>query len=167
VEIVLNTTAHHLLLDEIESRLTREGTSVTALHAVLDQILSRFGCSVGTLHSLDTSSGMLQLRAHRGLTDELLSRVQTIPMGKGMAGLAAERAAPVQVCNLQTDASGVAKPAAKETGMQGSLAVPMLCADRVRGVLGIAKPETCEFSDGEVASLLQIACTVGKFLESP
>jgi L-methionine (R)-S-oxide reductase len=161
------TPALHLLLDEIETRLAKEGTSAAALHAILDQILGAFGCTVGTLHSLDSRSGMLSLRAHRGVPEALLSRVQSIPMGKGMAGLAAERAAPVQVCNLQTDTSGVAKPAAKESGVEGSVAVPMLCADRVCGVLGIAKPVACEFSEGEVASLLQIACTVGKFLSCP
>jgi signal transduction protein with GAF and PtsI domain len=166
-DIMLEITAHHLLLEEIESCLAKEGTSDTALHSVLDQIMSAFGCSVGTLHSLDAGAGMLQLRAHRGVPDALLARVQSIPMGKGMAGLAAQRAAPVQVCNLQTDTSGVAKPAAKETGVEGSVAVPMLCADEVRGVLGIAKPVACEFSEGELASLLQIARTVGKFLGSP
>jgi L-methionine (R)-S-oxide reductase len=163
---VPESIAHHLLLNDIESRLARDGTSADALHAVLDQILSAFGCAVGTLHSLDSGSGMLSLLAHRGVPATLLSRVQVIPIGKGMAGLAAQRAEPVQVCNLQTDTTGAAKPAAKETGMEGSLAVPMLCADRVRGVLGIAKPIACEFSAGEIAVLLQIAGVVGRFLDS-
>ena len=155
------------LCRDIETRLAREGTSETALHAVLEQILSVFGCAVGTLHSLDTTSGMLELRAQRGLPDTLLPRVRTIPIGKGMAGLAAERRAPVQVCNLQADYSGVAKPGAKETGMEGSLAVPILLADCVRGVLGVARPVACEFSEGEIAALLQVAGIVGKFLDPP
>ena len=166
-DVVADITADQPLCREIETRLTTEGTSATALHAVLDQILSVFGCAVGTLHSVDTASGMLELRAHRGLPETLLPRVRTIPIGKGMAGLAAERRAPVQVCNLQTDHSGVAKPGAKETGMEGSLAVPIVLADCVRGVLGVARPVACEFSEGEIAALLQIAGVVGKFLDRP
>src|SRR5262249_22932872 len=123
-------------------------------------------CAVGTLHSLDPASGLLRLRAHRGLPDSLLPRVSTIPIGKGIAGLAAERLAPVQVCNLQTDTSGAARPAAKETGMEGSVAVPMLVADRVRGVLGVARPTACQFSEAEIASLLQIASVIGRFLDA-
>src|SRR5690348_10841408 len=95
-----------LLLHDIETCLGAEGTSEAALHALLDQILNAFACAVGTLHGLDASSGMLRLRAQRGLPDTLLPRVQDIPIGKGMAGLAAERRAPVRICNLQTDASG-------------------------------------------------------------
>jgi signal transduction protein with GAF and PtsI domain len=154
-------------LKDIETRLMKEGTSDSALHVVLDEVVRAFGCGVGTLHSLDAGSGMLRLRAHRGLPDTLLPRVRVIPIGKGMAGLAAERRAPVQVCNLQTDTSGAAQPAAKDSGMEGSVAVPMLLADSVRGVLGVAKPAAGEFSEEEIATLLQIASMIGRFLDSP
>jgi signal transduction protein with GAF and PtsI domain len=162
---VADITAAQPLCKDIETRLAREGPTEPALHAILEQVLNEFGCAVGTLHSLDASTGMLQLRAQRGLPETLLMRVRMIPIGKGMAGLAAQRRVPVQVCNLQTDSSGAAKPAAKETGMEGSLAVPMLLADCVRGVLGVARPVTCEFSAEEIAALLQIAASVGKFLD--
>ena len=36
----------------------------------------------------------------------VLATIATIPVGKGMAGLAVERGRPVDACNLQTDASG-------------------------------------------------------------
>ena len=111
-------TACHPLCTEIETRLAIDGPSEAALHAILDRLLSTFGCSVGTVHRLDRDTGMLRLCVHRGLPAALLERVQLIPIGKGMAGLAAERRVPVQVCNLQTDTSGAAKPAAKETGMR-------------------------------------------------
>ena len=42
-----------------------------------------------------------------------------------MAGLAVQRKEPVSVCNLQTDASGAARPGAKATGMEGALVVPI------------------------------------------
>jgi signal transduction protein with GAF and PtsI domain len=163
--IVSEMTACHPLCTEIENRLAKEGPSDAALQAILDQLLSTFGCAVGTLHRLDGDSGMLRLCVQRGLPEALLERVQLIPIGKGMAGLAAERRVPVQVCNLQTDTSGAAKPAAKETGMQGSCAVPMLLADRLCGVLGVAKSVACDFSEAEITALLQIARSVGKFLD--
>jgi putative methionine-R-sulfoxide reductase with GAF domain len=62
------------------------------------------------------------------------------------------------MCNLQTDASGVARPAAKQTGVAGSLAVPVIATDgRVVGTLGIGKPEPYEFSDEEKAKLAAVA----------
>jgi len=91
-----------------------------------------------------------------------MDRVRRIPIGKGMAGLAAERREPVQMCNLQTDTSGDAKPGAKLTQMKGSIAVPMIVNDELVGVLGVAKPEEYEFTENEIAELTSIAADIGK-----
>lgn len=124
--------------------------------------LAHFDCVTGTIHRFDEPSRLLHLVAQRGIPDAILDRVRTIPVGKGMAGIAAERREPVQVCNLQTDDSGVAKPAAKLTGVEGSIAVPMLVDGQLRGVLGVAKPHAYDFTAAEQALLLQVAATIGR-----
>jgi putative methionine-R-sulfoxide reductase with GAF domain len=103
---------------------------------------------------------MLQLRARRGIPDIILDKVKSIPVGKGMAGIAAERKQPVQICNLQTDASGVAKPSAKETKMEGSITVPMLIEGELRGTLGVAKPVPYEFSEEESNLLMDAGALI-------
>src|SRR5678815_5468871 len=80
---------------------------------VLERVTAHFACPVGTIHLLDPRDGMLHLQAQRGLPPPVLDEVQVIPIGKGMAGIAAMRREPVQVCNLQSDASGVVRPGAK------------------------------------------------------
>ena len=154
------------LLTEIEARLKRAGATDAHYQAILDQVLNHFACTAGTIHSLGPQSQMLHLRARRNIPDELLPRIQKIPVGKGMAGLAAERRQPVQVCNLQTDASGAARPAAKETGMEGCIALPILVGDQVLGVLGVAKPTAYEYSETEITLLMKIGGVIGKFLVS-
>ncbi len=161
---MLDASARPPLVNDIQGRLEKEGATEANLHAILDSVLGHFGCQVGTLHSLDAGRGTLHLRAQRGLPDSLLPRVRVIPIGKGMAGLAAERRQPVQVCNLQADASGVAQVGAKDTRMEGSIALPILVADQLRGVLGIAKPVAYEFTEAETALLLEIASAIGKFV---
>jgi putative methionine-R-sulfoxide reductase with GAF domain len=151
-------------LAEITALLEKEGPSEAALLALLDHVLARFHCVVGSIHDLDPATGMLRLRAQRGIPPALLDRVTMIPIGKGMAGLAAERREPVQVCNLQSDASGMAKPAARETRMEGSLTVPMLVGDDLRGTLGIARPQVHEFTGEETRLLVEIGRTIGKRL---
>ncbi|MEQ1631034.1 MAG: GAF domain-containing protein, partial [Planctomycetota bacterium] len=84
--------------------------------------------------------------------------------GKGMAGIAAERREPVQVCNLQTDASGVVREGAKLTRMEGSLAAPMLDGERLCGVLGVAKPVAYEFTDEQTAALMAVGRALAKHL---
>ena len=123
------------------------------MQVVLERILTEFGCQTGTIHRTG-SDGHLELVAQVGVPDFLLPRVTRIPFGKGIAGCAAERKGPVQICNLQTDTSGVARPEAKATGVNGSLAVPVLAPDgRVLGVIGVGKAVPHDFTAKETAWL--------------
>jgi GAF domain-containing protein len=149
---------------ELEARLNQTGAIDSGLQTALDLVLERLACTAGTIHRFDPHSRMLHLRIRRNIPDGLLPRIQQIPFGKGMAGLAVERREPIQVCNLQTDNSGVAKPGAKESGMHGSVALPIFVGDQVVGVLGVAKPTAYEFSEAEIAFLLDIGRVVGKFM---
>ncbi|MBE7497143.1 MAG: GAF domain-containing protein [Verrucomicrobiaceae bacterium] len=126
----------------------------------LDQTIATFDCMTGTLHRLDPADGHLKLVAHRGIPEALMPVIQSIPVGKGIAGAAAQRKEPVELCNLQTDTSGVAKPGAKQTQVQGSLAVPVLDGGRLCGTLGIGKAVAYEFSAEEKARLTQIASDI-------
>ena len=117
--------------------------------------LQHFGCQAGTVHLL--RDGALKLAAYSGIPPHVAQIFETVPIGKGIAGLAAERREPITICNLQTDASGQARPGAKATGMEGSIAVPMLAGGELRGVLGIAKAAAYDWSDGETQLLMQIA----------
>ena len=121
--------------------------------AALALALAHFRADSGTIHRL--AGGMLELRAHSaGMPPPVLEIIRRIPIGKGMAGLAVERKAPVTASNLQTDTSGDVRPGAKATGLQGSIVVPMLHAEEVVGALGIANRGERTFSEPEVALLL-------------
>lgn len=124
--------------------------------SLLTEIISAFNCTTGTIHVLDKETNLLRLKAQQGIPDFLLPKMEAIPIGKGMAGIAAERKKPVEMCNLQTDESGVARPAAKETKVEGSIAVPMLLDGELFGTLGIAKPVPYDFTVEESEELLRI-----------
>jgi signal transduction protein with GAF and PtsI domain len=128
--------------------------------AVLTAALAHFDCQAGTVHLL--RGGVLKLAAHRNLPPQVVQIVETVPIGKGIAGLAAERREPVTICNLQTDTSGQARPGAKATGMEGSIAVPMLANNDLRGVLGIAKAGAYDWSDDETRLLTQLAAALAE-----
>jgi putative methionine-R-sulfoxide reductase with GAF domain len=127
-----------------------------ALDDALRCTLDHFGCQAGTVHVLE--DGVLKLRGSVGIPPQVTAIVETVPIGKGIAGLAAERRAPVTICNLQTDTSGQARPGARQTGMEGSLAVPMLDeSGALRGVLGIAKADAYDWPEAETQQVLAVA----------
>ena len=132
------------------------------LHAAL----RHHDCQTGTLHLLDPFDGQLKLAAQIGLPPHVVQIVTIVPVGKGMAGLAAERLEPVQTCNLQTDATGDIRPGAKAVPVQASIAVPMLIDGALHGVLGLANADYHEWTEEERAALARTASTVARQLAS-
>ena len=148
------------VLGSINDKLQEDGDPVSLLTSILDNLVEHFQCSAGTIHLL-SESGSLDLAVARGLPAFVVEKIKTIPIGKGMAGIAAERRAPVQVCNLQTDDSGVVRPGAKDTKMEGSVAAPMIGADgKLKGVLGIAKPVPYDFTAEECDLLMKVGAQI-------
>lgn len=131
---------------------------------LLSDTITAFDCTTGTIHTLDQETQLLMLRAQRGIPEFLLPKMSQIPIGKGMAGIAAERREAVEMCNLQTDESGVARPSAKETKVEGSLAAPMLLDGALYGVIGIAKLVPYDFSKKEISELMKIGEEISRRL---
>jgi putative methionine-R-sulfoxide reductase with GAF domain len=132
---------------------------------LLENIISCFDCTTGTIHFLDKNTSILRIQAHQGIPTFLLPKISEIPIGKGMAGIAAERREPVEICNLQTDESGVARPAARETKVEGSIAVPMIMNGVLYGTFGIAKPVPYDFTKEEISELTAIGTEMCRFLK--
>ena len=128
----------------------------------LTRVLGVLDAETGTVHRL-RADGLLCLEEFSGgIPPGLLPVIRRIPVGKGMAGLAAERGEPVQICNLQTDASGDARPGARATGMRGSICVPMRRRGRTVGVLGVAVAREREFDADETAWLAKAGAVLAR-----
>src|SRR5690606_5910253 len=124
---------------------------------ILSSIIAHFDCTTGTIHFLDKKTDLLKIEVHQGIPPFLIPKLSEIPIGKGMAGIAAERREPVEMCNLHTDDGGVARPDAKETKVEGSIVVPMIWEGTLYGTLGVAKPVPYDFTAEEISSLLELA----------
>ncbi|MFC4440075.1 MULTISPECIES: GAF domain-containing protein [Natrialbaceae] len=148
----------------MDDKCTDSSTSVVSgadedMAAFLRDTVQEFDCSSGTLHR--KKGDELKIVAHKGIPESVLARTETIPIGKGMAGLAAKRMEPVEVCNLQTDDSGVAESRARDTGMEGSIAAPIIGQDdTLKGTIGVAKPEPYEFTAAERDRLMNTAAQI-------
>ena len=150
------TTTDQVLLTDVRSLLAGGQPSAAAITAALDRALAGLDCQLATLHRFDPDEKLLLLVGERNLPESLLEIVARIPIGKGIAGLAAERREPVSLCNLQTDTSGDARPGARVTGMEGSICLPVIVDDELLGTFGVAKTEAHEFDAREVALLEQL-----------
>jgi GAF domain-containing protein len=123
----------------------------------LRTLMTHFKCEIGTLHTLG-ADGMLHLRAHTpGIPEPVLKASQVIPVGKGIAGLAAQNKKAVNSCNLTQDSDPRIPVAAKNANVMGAICVPMFKGDtdEVVGTLGIAVRSERTFTPAEEELLLQ------------
>jgi putative methionine-R-sulfoxide reductase with GAF domain len=134
---------------------------------LLGSILENFGCQTGTIHQAADGAKTLTLVCQVGVPDFLMDKITSIPFGKGIAGVAAERQEPVELCNLQEDLGGVARVDARQTGVSGSLAVPVFSttSGNVIGTLGIGKHAPYEFSAAEKQRLMDFAGEIAGHFE--
>ena len=126
--------------------------------------LDHLGAQSGTIHLKQRDALVLELAASHGIPPQVEAIVRLVPWGKGMAGLAALRAEPVDACNLQTDTSGDVRPGARATGVGGALVVPMLVDGRVTGTLGIGCAAERTFTPAETQWLLDHAAALARGL---
>ena len=151
-------------LAEPIQRALASGSPAESLRTALGVVVRRFGADMGMVHWLNAADGHLELVATTdGIPEPVLAASRRIPVGKGIAGATAQSGKPVSICNLQTDARGVARPGAKATGAQGALCVPIFLGDRLVGTLGVGVRGERSFSEAETEELL----AVGRELAAP
>ena len=122
----------------------------------LNVIFEAFDAKNCTFHRSDMGDSFLYLVGQIGLPEKIAEIASKIPIGKGMAGICAERKEPVTMCNLQTDNSGVARPDAKDTKVEGAVVVPLVGeSGEVIATLGVGKAGEYEYSEEEVKLLEQ------------
>jgi len=135
------------------------------LETILRDTLAKFNSETGTIHKLHAPTQLLRMVAQVGLPPQLMDMVTIIPVGKGIAGEAAQKNQPVTICNLQTDTSGAARPAAKQTGVGGALCVPIRAGGKLVGTLGIGTKREHEYTAAEINAVQDIANSVAGQLE--
>src|SRR5262249_16869455 len=119
----------------------------------LERIVRQFGADTGSIHIIE--DGVLSVKAHNGWAERIANIGAGVPIGKGMAGLAAERNEPVSTCNIQTDESGDVQSGAKATGVNGAIVVPIRNSEgAVCGALGIGVHQPYEYTPEETERLM-------------
>lgn len=89
----------------------------------LESFIARTGGVAGTVHVQRGED--LYLTAAHNIPPPVLAIVAHVPHGKGMAGAAQVKQAPVQTCNLQADRTGQIKPGARAVDAQAAVALPI------------------------------------------
>ena len=127
------------------------------LENALFEAIARLGADSGTIHVKDPDRDVLLLAAHHHIPDGLLEHIQEIPWGKGLAGIAAERAEPVHHGNIKLSPAREIHPRARACEVRGAVVVPILSGSEAVGTLGIGCEVDRTFTPLEIRWLLSFA----------
>ncbi len=118
----------------------------------LRDFLARHRAVAGSVHVVDGDH--LSIAASVNLPPKVIELTSTIPLGKGMAGLAWQHDKPIQTCNLKEDTSGAVKPGAKAVDGKAAVALPVHDqSGMVRAVVGLAWLDERELPADEIEAI--------------
>jgi hypothetical protein len=115
-------------------------------------LLARHEAVAGTVHVV--KGDMLVIAGAHNIPPKVQEVTATIPLGKGMAGLAWQHDKPIQTCNLKEDDSGAVKPGARAVDAKAAVALPIHDpSGTIRAVVGLAWMHDDELSDETLAKI--------------
>jgi diguanylate cyclase (GGDEF)-like protein len=142
-----------LLLD-----IDRSLNSTLELKEILGLVTEMVGVTLGVdqfaVMLLDEKTQLLRVAASFGFTGEV---EYTIPLGQGASGIAAQTREPIYLTDLKADPRHVKGPQDPE-GDGSLLCVPMVCKERLVGVLNFTRLQKAAFSEND-AMLLQLVAS--------
>ncbi|MCA9933630.1 MAG: GAF domain-containing protein [Ardenticatenaceae bacterium] len=147
-----------LTLQDMSMSVTTHTDALTLLDRILQAALESIGASNGSLILVDPETNELVFAAvHGEIRDELVG--YRLPIGEGVAGWVAAHGEPVRLADVGMDSRF--SPEVDQTfefATRSMLCVPMICGDRVVGVIeALNKEGDAEFIDAELALLGIIA----------
>ncbi len=128
-------------------------------NAWLRDLIARHGAVAGTVHRVH--GDVLEIVAAVNIPPKVQEMTATVPLGKGMAGLAWQHDKPIQTCNLKEDTSGQVRPGAKAVDAKAAVALPVHDGDGVvRAIVGLAWMDERELAESELATMAKDAAAL-------
>jgi DNA-binding CsgD family transcriptional regulator len=113
--------------------------------------------------------GVLAPKAHWHARDDEEQRQGILSMrlspGEGLAGIAWEMGTSATLASARNDPEYQFQEVAAREGLQGAVAVPIIAAGQVLGVISLTGPDRLEMTDRLSATLNGIGHEIGGFLE--
>jgi glycogen phosphorylase len=145
-----------LTLEEIAHLAQEGGKPAETLKNVVALIARRFQTDVCSAYLLEPDRANLVLAATLGLREQCVGTLR-LALNEGLAGLVAERVAPVAVENAQNHPRFKYFSEAGEDAYHSFLGVPLIDRGVLQGVLVVQTVEARAFSESEVRMLMDAA----------
>lgn len=126
-----------------------------ALRLIVSLVKQAISCDVCSVYLTDADARAYVLAATDGLRQEAVGKV-SLPLGRGLVGLVAERAEPLNLSDAPSHPRYLRITETGEVNYRGFLGVPIIQNRKVLGVLVVRQEVQREFVDDEVTFLFTL-----------
>ncbi|MBI5629043.1 MAG: GAF domain-containing protein, partial [Candidatus Rokubacteria bacterium] len=135
------------------------------LSTTLDRTVEVMNADAGMIYLLNEATGVLEIAAHRGLSDAYVGWVDRIALGEGGVGRAAVKGEPEIFEDVRTD-SRISRDVVRTEGIVSVLIVPVTSKRKIIGTLYVATRSPRSFTPHETQILTSISHQIGVAVEN-
>jgi signal transduction histidine kinase len=175
---------HSSLAEEraLREMLVRRNRELSALHAVatavtlpmhlnellltaLDKVLHVTGVDVGSVYLLSEETGGLELRAHRGASEQVAQAMSRLHLDDSGCGGVIEKGRPIVIPDINVYRAG-ARRTLNKAGLSSLVHVPLACRGLTLGTLCVGTRAAREFAPDEVDLIAAIGNQIALGVEN-
>ncbi len=135
------------------------------LNDVLDLVLTLFNAETGTIMLLDDASGLFQLQAYRGISQEFSKSISRKNLDECAAQLAISKKSPVFM-KISEYPEIPMRDAIRKEGIKWIISTPLLRSDEIMGIVNIAGKKAKMYSAHDMHLLSLISNRISISIEN-
>jgi nitrate/nitrite-specific signal transduction histidine kinase len=135
------------------------------LTGALDKTLEVTGIEAGGIYLLQESAEVLNIAAHKGLSEQLVAEIDNLEVGEGFSGRVVGTGEPLVVRELSTDPR-LTRSAVQEDGFNSVAIAPLVSRGKVLGSLFVITRDNREFSQQDIDLITSIGGQIGVAVEN-
>lgn len=135
------------------------------LHDALEKVLELMQIESGGIYLLKEGSENLTIRAHQGLSADIVSDVDNLMIGEGFSGRVVKSGEPLVVQDISKDAR-LTRTKVKDVGFKTLVVLPLISRGKVMGSMFLISRNYLEFTEREIEMLVAIGGQIGGAVEN-
>ena len=135
------------------------------LDMAADKVREVMNLDIALVFLINEQTSELELRAHRGVSEEFTAGLEGLKIGEGFNGKVAQTGEPLLIEDASHDPI-VTREVVKKEGIQSQIIVPLEAKGKVVGTLTVAGRGSRQFRNEEVELLTTVGSQVGIAIEN-
>ncbi|MGA9350961.1 MAG: ATP-binding protein [Anaerolineae bacterium] len=154
-------------LNAIAATVSRSLNLEEVLNSTLEKVLEVMRIETGAIALMNEQTGELSFTVHRGFPEELPHEADSLKLGQGLTGRAAQSGKPILVEDIFEEAAlSKTELEMKDRGFRSFACIPLESKEKVLGVMDIASHDLRHFSPQDVELLTSIGNQIGVAIDN-